>query len=158
MPCRVDWGPPCRLGLTPIPEAPVPVCSESAFNPTLLFAPQKKAEAAHRILEGLGPQVELVSQAWLGRVGGWRNGVGQQVLGGGGVEEEEVGEVMYCPALSPGGGRKQHFLIRTMADNSGRWAVSLSLPLKPARCSSPTAESTPRLTGLDSSSLSLMTM
>lgn len=29
--------------------------------PPLLLILQKKAEAAHRILEGLGPQVELVS-------------------------------------------------------------------------------------------------
>lgn len=74
------------------------VCSEPCFNSTLLFALQKKAEAAHRILEGLGPQVELVSQAWLGRVGGM--GLGSRCW------VEEVGEVIYCPALSPGGGRK----------------------------------------------------
>lgn len=30
-------------------------------SPSPLFFLQKKAEAAHRILEGLGPQVELVS-------------------------------------------------------------------------------------------------
>lgn len=38
--------------------------------PVLSWPPQKKAEAAHRILEGLGPQVELVSRAW--GVGGKR--------------------------------------------------------------------------------------
>lgn len=27
-------------------------------------------------------------------------------------------EVIYCPALSPRGGRKQHLLIRPLADNS----------------------------------------
>lgn len=30
---------------------------------------------------------------------------------------KEEGEVMYCPALSPEGGRKQHLLIRMLTDN-----------------------------------------
>lgn len=93
--------------------------SESLFNSALLFAPQKKAEAAHRILEGLGPQVELVSHTWLG--GSWvgkRNWVQQQVVNGGEGKEEGKEEVLYYPALSPRGGRKQHLLIRALADNS----------------------------------------
>lgn len=57
--CRVDWSPSCRWGCTLIPEVLGTVYSKSLFNSFLLFAPQKKAEAAHRILEGLGPQVEL---------------------------------------------------------------------------------------------------
>lgn len=60
--------------------------------------------------------------AWLGRLGrlggvGWRNGVWQQVLGGGRRSGKEEGEVMYCPVLSPEGGRKQHLLIRMLTDN-----------------------------------------
>lgn len=72
--------------------------SESLFNSALLFAPQKKAEAAHRILEGLGPQVELVSHTWLG--GSWvgkRNWVQQQVVNGG---EGEGGGERGSPLLS----------------------------------------------------------
>lgn len=62
--------------------------------------------------------MELVRQAWLGVRGmggvGWRNWVEQQVLGGGGMEEE----VIYCPALSPREGRKQRLLIRA------RWQIT----------------------------------
>lgn len=90
------------------------------FNSILLFAPQKKAEAAHRILEGLGPQVELVSQARLGWGGRIRVEEWGRAAGVGGVGGREGGgrEVCYWPALSPRRGRKQHLLIRTLADNS----------------------------------------
>lgn len=34
-----------------------------------------------------------------------------------GIGWVKEGEVMYCPALSPEGGRKQHLLIRMLTDN-----------------------------------------
>lgn len=75
------------------------VCSEPIFNSILLFAPQKKAEAAHRILEGLGPQVELVSRVWLGGVEGvgWRGWVRQQVLGEWEGGRRKSSTAQHCP-------------------------------------------------------------
>lgn len=71
------------------------------FNSILLFAPQKKAEAAHRILEGLGPQVELVSQArleWGGRIRVEEWGRAAGVGGVGGREEEGKSATgQHCP-------------------------------------------------------------
>lgn len=78
-----DWGllqgclgSSLQVGLYPHPEMLIPACSEPLFNSILLFAPQKKAEAAHRILEGLGPQVELVSWVWLCGLEEWGGGAG----------------------------------------------------------------------------------
>lgn len=86
-----------------VSEALVPVCSKSSFNFTLLFALQKKAEAAHRILEGLGPQVELVSW-WLGwagsRVEEWGLAAG---VGWGKEEWEGGGGSHVLPSAVPRG-------------------------------------------------------
>lgn len=77
------------------------VCSEPLFNCILLFAPQKKAEAAHRILEGLGPQVELVSWVWLGwswqEEWGGGAGVRQQVLGEWEGGRRKSSTAQHCP-------------------------------------------------------------
>lgn len=49
-----------KINLYPLSFVSVALCTSSL---------QKKAEAAHRILEGLGPQVELVSLAMLIKIG-----------------------------------------------------------------------------------------
>lgn len=78
-------GATCGLGSCPLfPEASIYNLFSVCF-PLLCFSVlQKKAEAAHRILEGLGPQVELVS--W-GGAGSWR---GREQVGEQGEEVQEV--------------------------------------------------------------------
>lgn len=66
------------------------------FFPSPLSSLQKKAEAAHRILEGLGPQVELVSVT--SGCGEWEPGL-ERFLGG---ERCSTLCVCVCVYLSEG--------------------------------------------------------